>query len=26
MHDQLISEYGEKFTREQADYAIANLN
>ncbi|WP_334300998.1 Ltp family lipoprotein [[Clostridium] symbiosum] len=21
-----MSEYGEKFTREQADYAIANLN
>ena len=23
--DQLISEYGEKFTQEEADYAIANL-
>lgn len=23
--DQLISEYGGKFTTEQADYAIANL-
>ena len=26
IHDQLTSEYGEKFTVEQADYAIAHLN
>lgn len=26
IHDQLTSEYGEKFTQEEADYAIANLN
>lgn len=25
IHDQLTSEYGEKFTKEEADYAIANL-
>ena len=26
IHDQLTSEYGEKFTQEEADYAIANLD
>ena len=26
IRDQLTSEYGEKFTQEEADYAIANLN
>ena len=25
IHDQLTSEYGERFTKKQADYAIANL-
>ena len=25
IRDQLVSEYGEKFTAEEADYAIANL-
>ncbi|WP_346679923.1 Ltp family lipoprotein [Enorma massiliensis] len=25
IRDQLTSEYGEKFTQEEADYAIANL-
>lgn len=25
IHDQLTSEYGEKFTEEEADYAIANM-
>ena len=25
IRDQLTSEYGEKFTEEEADYAIANL-
>ena len=25
IYDQLISDYGEKFTKEEADYAIANL-
>ena len=25
VYDQLVSEYGEKFTSEEADYAIANL-
>lgn len=25
IYDQLISEYGEKFTPEQAQYAIDNL-
>lgn len=25
VRNQLISEYGEKFTAEEADYAIANL-
>lgn len=25
LYDQLTSEYGEKFTQEEADYAIANL-
>lgn len=24
--DQLTSEYGEKFTQEEADYAIQHLN
>ena len=24
--DQLASEYGEKFTQEEAEYAIENLN
>ncbi len=26
IYDQLISEYGEKFTQEQADYAVENLD
>ena len=26
IYDQLTSEHGEKFTQEEADYAIANLN
>ena len=26
IHDQLISEYGEKFTKAEADYAIQHLN
>lgn len=26
IYDQLTSDYGEKFTQEQADYAIAHLN
>lgn len=26
IRDQLTSEYGEKFTQEEADYAIDNLN
>ena len=26
IREQLSSEYGEKFTQEEADYAIANLN
>jgi hypothetical protein len=26
IRDQLTSDYGEKFTQEEADYAIANLN
>ncbi len=26
LYDQLTSEYGEKFTQEEADYAIANLD
>ncbi|MEY6484253.1 Ltp family lipoprotein [Corynebacterium pseudotuberculosis] len=25
IYDQLVSEYGEKFTPEQANYAISNL-
>lgn len=25
VRDQLVSEYGEKFTQEEADYAINNL-
>ena len=25
IHDQLTSEYGEKFTKAEADFAIANL-
>jgi hypothetical protein len=26
IHDQLTSEYGEKFTQAEADYALAHLN
>ncbi|MFF2449400.1 Ltp family lipoprotein [Neobacillus sp. NPDC058068] len=26
IRDQLTSEYGEKFTKEEADYAIAHLD
>lgn len=26
IHDQLTSEYGEKFTQAEADYAIQHLN
>ena len=26
IRDQLTSEYGEKFTAEEADYAIQNIN
>lgn len=26
IRDQLTSEYGEKFTQEEADYAIQHLN
>lgn len=26
IRDQLVSEYGNKFTQEEADYAIAHLN
>ncbi len=26
IRDQLTSDYGEKFTQEEADYAIAHLN
>ena len=25
IRDQLTSEYGEQFTQEEADYAVANL-
>lgn len=25
VRDQLVSEYGEKFTQEEADYAVNNL-
>ena len=25
IYDQLISEYGEKFTKEEAQYAVDNL-
>ena len=26
IRDQLVSEYGEKFTQEEADYAVAHLD
>jgi len=26
VYDQLISEYGEKFTKEEAQYAVDNMN
>ena len=25
VYEQLVSEYGEKFTKEEADYALENL-
>ena len=25
VYEQLVSEYGEKFTKEEADYALKNL-